>query len=646
MFRSFRISLLASLLLSLSACLWGAEGAGDPARTTLETARSLGEGHPKEGIELLKKGLSRAGALEPWYLTELARLSGLSGDWQSAREWGSRAAALPATPALADTLAWWYGLALEKTGERASAVKVYRARIDSKSSSEPLLWLACLRTADSGAETVSDSLDASFPLLKLTDPDSYALSRYLAGLCAVRSGEWSFAVRSLERFDAVRGGRFPELAPWSAYYTAWSLNRSGRTPEALAAFSSYLRQWPYHERVWQAATSAALAASQNPGSGSDPVALADRAVSSAPTRDDRADSLILRSTLLLDRGDRAAAERDLPGIVDGSLTGGPTPQASRAQFLYADIAFRFNDFTSAVARWERLMELFPREPLAEESLYRIGDARYIAGDWKAAGEAFSRYRLAWPSGRFLAAALRSGGEAWFRSGNTDLAILWWEDLLKKFPDSSSVPGTLRDLSEAYRVRRDYAAALRVASSYRERFPNEAALDGMDGTVAELTDLAAPTAKSGSAKLSAYKSAGGALSPEGRALGLSLAREWLTDWNRRSEALSILSEIASKTPKSPEGLTLSDRRNRAAVMMVLANEYRADGRHAEAAALFLSSGTWYAALDPERAAESLYGAVDSFLQAGRTGDSAKTLETLRKTWPESVWTRRALIAAGR
>lgn len=646
MLRCIRLSLFASLLVFLSVTLWGAEGSEDPARAALERARSLAAEDPKAGMELLKKGLAQAGTLESWYLAELTRLSGLSGDWQAAREWGSRASAHAAAPALADTLAWWYGLALEKTGARAAAVKVYRARIDSQSSSEPLLWLAYLKNADSGAETVSDSLDASFPLLKLTDPDSYALSRYLAGLCAVRSGEWPFAVRSLARFDAVRGGRFPELAPWSAYYTAWSLNRSGRTSEALTAFSSYLKQWPSHERVWQAATSAALAASQNPGSGVDPVALADRAVSSASNRADRADSLILRSTLLLDRGDRVAAERDLPGIVDGSLTGGSTPQASRAQFLYADIAFRFNDFASAVARWERILELFPQDPLAEESLYRIGDARYIAGDWKAAGDAFSRYRLAWPSGRFLAAALRSGGEAWFRSGNTDLAILWWEDLLKKFPGSSSVPGTLRDLSEAYRVRRDYAAALRVASSYRERFPKEAALDGMDGTIAELSDLAAPSSKSGAAKLASYKAAGGALSSEGRAMGLSLAREWLTDWNRRDEALSILSEIASKTPKSPEGQTLSDRRNRAAAMMVLANEYRADGRYAEAASLFLSSGTWYAALDPERAAESLYGAVDSFLQAGQRGDSAKTLETLRKTWPESVWTRRALIAAGR
>lgn len=616
------------------------------ARAILETARELGVGNPLAAIELLEKGLADSGSLAPWYLAELTRESALARSWTAARNWGARLAALSVPADLADTAAWWYGLALEKTGDAPAAARVYRARIDGGACGEPLIWLAYLRTADSGAEKVSASLDAAFPLLKLTAPDTYALSRYLAGLCAVRSGEWNFAAVSLARFESIRGTRFPEYAPWSAFYLAWSHNRSGRTREALAAFTSYLDRWPTHERAWQAATAAALAASQDPGAGVDAAVMAERAIAKAPTRADRADSMILRSTILLDRGDRAGAERDLPGIVDGSLTGGATPSASRAQFLYAEIAFRSNDFEAAVSRWNRLISAFPSEALAEEALYRIGDAYYIAGDWKSAGTAFTRYRSAWPSGRFLAAVLRSGGESWYRSGSNDLAVLWWEDLLAKFPDSSAVPGAMRDLASAYRARKDYQAALRVSRRYLERFPKEAVLDGIEAQIGELTGLAGGTAGSASAMASAYSREGGSSTASGRMLGLSLAKEYLGDWNRRNEARKILEELTTSAPKTPDGQGSADRRARAEAMSLLANVYREDARYRDASALFLSSGTWFAAVDPERAAEALFGAVDTFLLAGSPPDAQKTLETMRKTWPDSVWTRRALVAASR
>lgn len=642
--RSRGFAICAFLLVSLAA-LGSVSPPADP-RFVLESARALGEKDPAAAARTLELALDRSQSLAPWYLAELTRLNGLAGDWKAAKGWGDRVFAQGVPAELADTASWWYGLALENAGDTPGAAQIYRKRIESGTCSEPLIWLAYFRTAASGAESASNSLDSAYPLLKLTAPDTYILSRYLAGICAVRSGEWSFASVSLARFESVRGEKYPELAPWAAFYTAWSLNRSGRSTEALAAFKKYLNAWSTHERAWQAATAAALAASQNPSAGSDPVSLADIAITRAPTRADRADSMLLRSTLLLDRGDYIAAARDLPGIADGSLTSGLTPSASRAQFLLAEIAFRSNDFDLAAERWQRLTEVFPSDPLAEESLYRIGDARYIEGDWKAAGEALSRYRLAWSNGRFLSAALREGGEAWFRSGSVDLAILWWEDLLKKFPDGSAVPGTLRDLSAAYRARKDWNAALRVAKTYRERFPKEAAIDGMDAEIDELVSLSSGNSGDTGAKTSAYAKAGKAGTAAGRAIGLSLARDYLTDWNRREYARSLLTELTDKAPKSPDGQGAADRRVRAEAMSLLANLLREDGAYNDAALLFLSAGTWYAAVDPERAAEALYGAVDSFLLKGARSDAKTTLATMQKTWPDSVWTRRAVVANAR
>lgn len=644
--RSFAVALCAALFLSAQGAATAASPPAPDPRVVLEAARTQGLTDASAAAATLERALPRAGALAPWYLADLTRFSALAGDWKGAKDWGAKALSSPVPEELADTLAWWYGLALERAGDAPSAAKTYKARIDGGTCAEPLLWLAYLRTASSGAEEAAASLDSAFPLLKLTAPDTYSLSRYLAGICGVRAGEWSFAASAFSRFEAVRGASYPDLAPWAAFYLAWSLNRSGRGEEALAAFTRYLDRWPTHERAWQAATAAALAASQNPSAGKDPVALANLAVSRAPTRADRADSMILRATLLVDRGDLAGAVRDLPGIVDGSLTGGPTPSASRAQFLLADIAFRSNDFDLAVKRWQYLADTFPSDPLAEESLYLMGDARYIQGSWKEAGNLLSRYRLAWPNGRFLAAALREGGESWNRAGSPDLAILWWEDLLKKFPAGSAAPGTMRDLSQAYRSRKDWGAALRVAKSYRERFPKEAALDGMDAEIEELEGLQSGEPGGIAAKLAEYAKAGRAGTAAGCAVGLSLAREYLADWNTRESGRAILAELVDKAPKSPDGVGAADRRARAEAMSLLANMYRDDGAFAKASPLFLSAGAWFAALDPERAAEALYGAVDSFLQSGSPADARKTLETMQKTWPDSVWTRRAVIACGK
>ena len=76
------------------------------------------------------------------------------------------------------------------------------------------------------------------------------------------------------------------------------------------------------------------------------------------------------------------------------------------------------------------------------------------------------------------------------------------------------------------------------------------------------------------------------------------------------------------------------------MLFRSNIFRGSDDLSNASSAFLSAGTLFSPIDGERAAESLYGAVDAFMRTGRNSDAVQALKTMRTSWPDSVWTRRA------
>jgi len=611
-------------------------------RTILEDSRAL---PPVEAVRLLERNLAGSGDLRSWYLLELAERASVDGNWKKSLEW-SRMQAMESLPeAIADRVYYRYSEALMASGEAKKGNELLLSRLESGKARDALLWLAYFRSSGMNdgsrritVENLVSRLDAANPSLKDTDAESYALSRYLAGLSAVRSGEWDFAARSFGAFSPF-DGRYPEYAPWSRFYLAWSHYRLGRWKAAIGEFSYYLDTWKNHDRSWQAAMAAALSSIQ---SGGDALGFAERAVRLAPTNAERAESLIFEASILTDRNDSKGAEELLSRVTDGSSTGGITPSAPRALFMLADAAFRQGKPELAEERWLSLSDRFPKNSLSGEALFRAGEQWYIAGVWPRSAELFSRYRKEWPAGGFLDAALRMGADAYRKSGNTALAILWWEELLRKFPDNPAAGRTYADLVDAYRSDRDYAAALRAAEEYRKRFPAEASLDGIGDAIDELKLLSRGEDGSTAALLSSWDKQGRAATSSGRSAGLALARRYLADYRTRGDARGILSEIIARSPKSPDALSAADRGVYAAAWSLWGNILREESAHKAASSALLAAGNFWVTLDGERSAEALYGAADSFLQSGSRADAVKTVETLKKAWPGSAWTRRADI----
>ncbi|HNY22918.1 MAG TPA: tetratricopeptide repeat protein [Treponemataceae bacterium] len=362
----------------------------------------------------------------------------------------------------------------------------------------------------------------------------------------------------------------------------------------------------------------------------------------ASSETDRASSSLLVASILFDRKKYADAESLLSGIADGTATKGLTPSAPRALFTLAEISVRLKKQDEAEKRWLSLISRFPNDALSEESLYRAAEMRWLGKDWARTAELFTQYRQKYPQGKFLEASLRCGGEALSRNGSDDLAILWWEDLVKKYPSSPSAPRTLSDLVDAYRSKGEYDGAIAAAEKYRDRYPSEAKADGIDRTIAELAVLKKGGA-SGTAALAAdWEKSGRAKTPDGRAAGLALAKQYMSDYGTRAEAKNILKEISLKAPQQPDQADPAERSVFASALGLYGSMCRNDGDYRTASRTLLAAGKWYASMDGERSAEALYGAVDCFLQAGLRADAAKTQETLSTTWPESVWTKRARV----
>lgn len=619
----------------------GVPGASEPAvRDVFEQAQTAAS--PAESIRILEKGLPDSGEWRFLYLMEITRQYGNLDDWSSALTAVNRITPDMISPEHADRYAYLLALARENTGDAGAAEQTYHDRIFGSEAREPLLYLGYLRLSSAGAEKTLARMDAMLPDLRKTDPDSWLLSRYLGGLVAVREGQWAFAA---DLFSLVLDGpeRAPEeYLPWASFYHGWSLYRTGTWEKAYGALSLYLEKFPDHERVWQASTAAAFCAMQT---GRDPLRHADRAVSRAPTPRDRAEGLLFKASILLDRGDHAGAATLLLSVADGTATSGLTVFSPRARFMLADAAFSRRDFAEAEKHWLAVYRDFSDDPLAEEALFRAGEQWYLQDRADRAVQLFTRYRQNHPNGKYTDLVLKNGGEALRTQGKTDLAILWWESFITRFPKSRLMPRVLNDLVSAYRDSGDYAAALRMARTYANDYPREAEADRIAGEIETLELLNRGAAPDTAAVAVEYRRLGGAETGEGRSKALVLARIYLADAGRHAEGRRILEEVTATLPRNTAMLSRTDRAVYAGAEMLLGNHLRETGDFSAASRAFLSAGTLFAPIDGERAAEALYGAVDSFLRTDRRGDAEKALETMRSSWSRSVWTQRAARLLG-
>ncbi len=630
--------------------------------------------------------LGSAGEYMPWYLLLLAQYAADSGDWQKALSYSRELYALtdynpvlvysavpgvfPAEFPVHEAL-YRHALALYNTGRYEEGLSLVESFPDKISGDESVRLYARLlmkngRNADAAAvlaplpfgpasenedrlllaqaylyagkyreafayaSKTADSLSAAGQ----TDSALYRPAVYTAAASAIGAGDWENAGKLFDTYmTAVSRDTDDPLLPFARYYYAYSLYRLGRYADAYTAFSRFLSDSAGTGPVWEAAMTASVCALQAAQGQTDAAAwlerasdMAGRAVTLSGNADRTAQAAILQAGIFADMKEYGKGIAVITPYASGTA-----PYAPRARYMLGELYAGAGDTAAAEREWQQLAARFPGNPLAEEASYRRGELYYAVSDWIAAADRFASYRRSWPRGRFADAALYFGGESSARAGNPDTAVLLWQELTERFPSSTYMYGALSGLFGLYREAGEYQSAIDTGRKLLDKFTGQARAAGVEKQLDELYLLQSGLEEETAVQLTLFNRSGRARTAEGRAAGVALAGLYMNSVENRGKAVALLEDILEYP---------ADTASAAPAALMLGTYFRETGSYEAAADMLLKAGEYYAGFDSEKAAESLYGAADVFDRLGSQADARAVWETMRKTWPDSVWTKQA------
>lgn len=447
---------------------------------------------------------------------------------------------------------------------------------------------------------------------------------YVAALAQFGTGAWREAEQSFSEF-LESGAADRESLPYARFYRGYCLYRLGRLREAYGELSAFSETWPSHEAAWRAAVTAANAAVQD-GRGGDALPQAEKAVRLAPDGAAREESVLLCAEIYADSGayDKAVA-------LLSPYTRLRNDFGAKSLYQTARIYERQNLVEKADAEYKRLASAFRGRELAEEALYRRGELYYTRRQYGAALERFNGYTAEYPDGRFADAAWYFSACCLSAGGETDLAILRDQSLVKSFPDSAFVYSAAKDLVELYGAAGKYQEAYDSARFLLEKYGEQARRDGIEKKAAGLRRLAAGDSADIAAKLTEYESAGGSDTRAGRAAGTELAALYAASPSSAADGERLAERLLAEQKKNIPAESLYAARN----AFLLGGRYRLAGRNEAAAQMYLLAAEYYRMNGQDgQGAASLYGAADAFRAAGLAGDASETAATLRALYPES------------
>jgi tol-pal system protein YbgF len=132
----------------------------------------------------------------------------------------------------------------------------------------------------------------------------------------------------------------------------------------------------------------------------------------------------------------AAAAATVPATAAAAPS--PSEQSAVRKAYDAGItAYRSGDYQGAIAAFDGIVKRFPRDPLAPNAQYWIGDAWFNLRDFKAAAAAQQALVASYPDSPKIPDALLNLGGAYAAQGDNANARKTLEDLIARFPQSEA-----------------------------------------------------------------------------------------------------------------------------------------------------------------------------------------------------------------
>lgn len=453
--------------------------------------------------------------------------------------------------------------------------------------------------------------------------------KYILGLAQFNTRSWPYAEESFSTFiknaDKKDSGQAMEVS-YAMFYLGYSQYRQGKSKEAFGNLNSFVNQYPSHELLWNAQMTAANAAIQMEKY-SDAAKMAEKAVKSAKTTENKEDSVLLLAEIYSDSGEfNKAIEILLPYSTQKNNFG------MKSLYQLALVYEKKKDFASADEKYKEVFTKFPEQKLAEEALYRRGELFYGIQDFETALERFSEYKNKCKNGIFTEAAWYYTADCMEKTGNNSGAILQNQALIKKFPESTYVYNAAKNLIGLYRAEGKYSDALENANFLLEKYNAQAKSDGIAEIAVQLKKLAGGKDEKIVQKETEYRNAGGKSTPEGRKIGTELAILYAESTQFSADAVKLAEQLLPLQEKSKND---SESLYAAQNSEILGQAYKSQQKNRQSAEMFLKSAKFYRICGKnDEAAGAMYGAYDAFLAAGMKADANATAKQLKELYPSS------------
>lgn len=453
--------------------------------------------------------------------------------------------------------------------------------------------------------------------------------KYILGLAQFNTWNWNYAEENFTVFlkNADRKNEAQKKAvSYAVFYLGYSQYRQGKFRQAYDNLMQFISSYPSHELLWNAEMTVANAAVQLERFDSG-INMADAAIRSASNLSDKEESVLLCAEIYTDARKYDKAIELLSSYAKQKNTFG-----MKCLYAMAQIYEKTDRLEQADAKYKEMADRFSSEKMAEEAMYRRGEMYFSEQKYDIALKRFSDYSSKYAGGAFIESSWYFSAECLDKTGNRSRAILQYQALIKKFPESTYVYASARKLVDLYRAEGKYKNALEYARFLLGKFHDQASSDGLTDVERDLEKLLSGKNEELVRLENEYRRAGETSSAAGRKAGTELAVAYAKSSATANEAVKLSEQLLPLQKKNIKSESLYAAQN----ADILGQAYRLKNKNKASSEMFLAAAEYYRmnGMDAQASA-ALYGAYDAFLASGSVGDANETARTLKKLYPSSA-----------
>ncbi len=449
---------------------------------------------------------------------------------------------------------------------------------------------------------------------------------YLKGIAYMHHGKWALAHES---FASVLSNS--EMADWVSYYKGLSLYYRGEYSESLHEFSSFVTEYPYHAKIWEAQFISAVCFLQT-GQATQALEHSLKALRIAKTNEQRQMATMFAAGLYIDEKNYSQA--------NGLLTEysfSNDVQSIAPRILLAETYEKLGQVSMADNELERIVLQFPREELAREAAYKRGELYFNSGDYLQSEKLFREFRLSYPVGSYSDIALYFEAESRNKQDDVNGAILLFNDLVQRYVNSSYRFSAINTLVTLHRNIGEFGTALEMAERAQNEYPDDFAASSLNVQIEELSILESGVNEEIATTQFNWQRAGENNTQEGRLLAYQLVELYLQNTGEVDSALNLLRDLHSRLGSIAGEYTLH-----ADVLDLLGKIERERGNCEIAARYYLQEVEALVNIGnvQEQLEKSMYSAVEAFDCAGKIADANAVYEEMEKKYNTTIWFDRA------